>query len=72
MRFFVTVKSRAKEDRVDKIDATHFKILVKAPPVDGKANEAVLRNLAAYLNVPYSQLNLVSGHTAKQKVIELL
>lgn len=71
MRYHIKVKAKAKVDCVEKIDATHFKISVKAPPVDGKANEAVVRSLAYYFDVPFSQLKLVSGHTSKNKIIEI-
>jgi uncharacterized protein YggU (UPF0235/DUF167 family) len=42
-----------------------------APPVDGAANDALLRFLAARLEIPRSALTLVSGHTARTKVVAL-
>ena len=44
---------------------------VAAAPERGRANEAVLRLLSAQLDVPRSQLTLLSGHAAKDKVVEL-
>ena len=44
---------------------------VKAPPVDGRANEAVIKALAKYLNISPSEIDLVSGHTAKMKTFEI-
>ena len=38
MKIFVTVKPNAKEERVEKIDDTHFKVSVKEPPTEGRAN----------------------------------
>ncbi len=68
MRYFVTVKARAREDRVEVIDANHFSISVKAAPIEGKANLSVRRLLARTLGIPPSCLRLVAGETGKKKV----
>ncbi|MFZ1654287.1 MAG: DUF167 domain-containing protein [Candidatus Moraniibacteriota bacterium] len=70
MHFFVTVKTRARAEHVEPIDATHFSVSVKAAPVEGKANMAVERLLARYLGVPRSRLALRSGTTGKRKVFD--
>ena len=48
-----------------------WKLRVAAPPADGKANEAVLRLLAETLAVPRARVALVSGHSGRDKVVEL-
>jgi uncharacterized protein len=48
-----------------------WKLRVTAPPVDGKANEAVLRLLAETLAVPRARVALVAGHAGRDKVVEL-
>ena len=48
-----------------------WKVRVAAPPEDGRANEAVLRLLAAQLGLPRRAVTIVSGHTAREKVVEL-
>ncbi|OBG29869.1 DUF167 domain-containing protein [Mycobacterium sp. E3198] len=42
-------------------------IYVRERAVDGKANEAVIRLLAAHLHLPRSRIALVSGTTARLK-----
>jgi uncharacterized protein YggU (UPF0235/DUF167 family) len=42
-------------------------IYVREPAVDGKANDAVARLLAAHLQLPRSRVELVSGATSRQK-----
>jgi uncharacterized protein (TIGR00251 family) len=42
-------------------------IYVREPAVDGKANDAVARLLADHLQLPRSQIELVSGATSRQK-----
>ena len=48
-----------------------WKLRVAAAPERGRANEAVLDLLACSLDVPRASLELVSGHTAQDKVVEL-
>ena len=42
-----------------------------SPPVDGKANEALLRFLADQLSLPKQQVSLKSGQTSRRKVVEV-
>lgn len=44
-------------------------VAVNAPPVDGAANEAVLGAVAKALGVRPRQMSIISGHTARSKVI---
>ena len=48
-----------------------WKVRVSVAPERGQANEAVLRLLSVRLDVPRSQLTLLSGHTGKNNVVEL-
>jgi uncharacterized protein len=48
-----------------------WKVRVTAPPEDGRANEAVLDLLAECLDLPRRSLSIVSGHTAREKVVQL-
>ena len=42
-----------------------------APAEDGRANAAVLRLLAEAVRLPRSSVSLVSGHGARDKIVEL-
>ncbi len=48
-----------------------LKIRLLAPPVDGKANAALLGFLAERLRISKSALRLVSGQSSRRKVIEI-
>ena len=48
-----------------------WKVRVAAPPEDGRANDAVVRLLAERLHVPRASVSVVSGHTSRDKVVEL-
>jgi uncharacterized protein YggU (UPF0235/DUF167 family) len=46
-------------------------VRVAAPPEGGRANEAVVRLLADTLALPREAVTLVSGHGARDKIVEL-
>jgi uncharacterized protein (TIGR00251 family) len=48
-----------------------WKVRVAAPPEGGRANEAVLELLSERLGLPRRALSIVSGHAARDKVVEM-
>lgn len=71
MKILVKAKPNAQKEEVLRVDENHFVVAVKEPPVGGKANEAIVRALAEYFKIPKSQVRIISGHTSRQKVIEI-
>ncbi len=71
MKIFVKAKPKSKEERVEKIDGTHFIVSVKEPPVQGKANAAIAKALAEYFGVSVYSVKLTSGFSSKEKVFEI-
>ena len=71
MKLFVNVKTGAKAVKVEKMSESDFKVSVKAPPKEGRANEAVIAALSDYFDVPKSSISIVSGFKFKRKVIEV-
>lgn len=71
MIIFVKVKPAAKEEKVEKIDEINFRVQVKEPPVEGRANRAVIKALADYFGVTQSGIRIVSGFTSRLKTIEI-
>jgi uncharacterized protein (TIGR00251 family) len=49
----------------------YLKVRVSAPPVDGAANAALLGFLAKTLRRPRSSLKIISGETARLKLVEI-
>jgi hypothetical protein len=47
------------------------RIRLSAAPVDGSANDALVRFLAELLHVPRSTVRLVSGQTSRSKVVAI-
>jgi uncharacterized protein len=48
-----------------------WKLRVSAPPQDGRANAAVVELLASVLRVPARTISVVSGHGARDKLVEV-
>ena len=48
-----------------------WKVRVTQAPENGRANDAVVRLLAETLDVPRDAVTLVSGHTGREKIVEL-
>jgi len=48
-----------------------LKIRLAAPPVDGKANDALVKFVAEALAIPKAAVNLKSGQTSRRKVLEV-
>ena len=70
-RLSLRVQPRASRNEIAGVAAGAVRVRLTAPPVDGAANEALLRFLADRLDVSRSALTLVSGHTARTKVVEV-
>lgn len=65
------VKPRAARNRVLGLQNDRLVLQLQAPPVDGAANAALLRFLAAQLGVPPSRVELVRGSTSRHKWIRV-
>ena len=48
-----------------------FKVYVTAPPVNGKANKAVIKVLAEYLKVKKRNIKIIKGKKSKEKIVEI-
>lgn len=70
-RVTVKVHPRAKRSGVTGRFGEAWKLDLAAPPVDGKANEECVRWFAEVTGVARSRVRVVSGATARLKVIEL-
>jgi uncharacterized protein len=67
----IKVVPRASADRVAGIEDRHLKIRITAPPVEGKANDHLLKFLAEHLKVRRSQLCLLQGEGSRLKRIRV-
>ncbi len=65
------VQPRASKTEVVGRHGDAIKIRVKAPPVDGAANEEIVRFLAKRFKVPRKSVELMSGSSSRHKQIAI-
>jgi hypothetical protein len=63
----VRVTPRAGRDEIVGWQGGELRVRLRAPPVEGQANEALRRLLASHLGVPASSVELLTGATARTK-----
>jgi uncharacterized protein len=71
LRLRLRVQPRASRDRLGEPMGDRLKVTITAPPVDGKANEHLLRFLAREFRVPRGAVTLVSGETGREKTVRI-
>jgi uncharacterized protein (TIGR00251 family) len=67
----VRVQARARRDEIAGEQAGSLLVRVTAPPVEGKANAAVCRLLAARLGLAPGRVAVVRGTASRDKLIEI-
>ena len=67
----IRIQPRASKTEVVTMESGGLKIRLTAPPVDGAANEALVKFLAATLSIPRSNVEIVAGHTSREKVVRI-
>jgi len=65
----VRVQPGASRTEVAGLHGKELKVRLKAPPVEGKANEALLKFVAEVLRVRRSQCKLVRGEKSRSKIV---
>lgn len=83
MRIIVKAKPRSKKELVERVsqptldlslggqELVEYKVSVKEAPVDGRANEAIIKALAKYFDIAPSLVKLISGSTSKKKIFQI-
>jgi len=67
----VKVAPNKKEDKVIVLDNGVYLVWLKAKPIEGQANNKLIKVLADYFNLPKSLLTIKSGTKSRLKVIEI-
>jgi hypothetical protein len=72
MRIYLKVIPRSSRNLVEKISVGEYRVHLTAPPVDGKANEALIKLLAEHFNVSKSAIEIVGGKSSSRKMVDIL
>ena len=67
----VRIQPRSSKNGVTRMEDGSLKIRLTAPPVDGAANEALIKFLSETLSISKSQVEIVSGHTSREKRLKI-
>ena len=67
----VRIQPRSSKNGVTRMEDGTLKIRLTAPPVDGAANEALVKFLSEALSVSKSQVEIVTGHTSREKRVKI-
>lgn len=65
------MQPRASRTELAGLHGTEIRIRVAAPPVDGAANEALIRFVARRLGVPRALVAIAAGETSRSKVVSV-
>ncbi len=67
----VKVTPRAKKSEISGADPGWVRVRLQAPPVDGKANEALVELFAARFALPKRSVEILTGETSRLKRVRL-
>ncbi|PJZ66291.1 hypothetical protein CH371_08405 [Leptospira wolffii] len=71
MRIQVRIKPNSKKPFVQKGEDGIWIVAVREPALEGKANDALIRAVAAELDLPQSRVRLVRGEKSRLKILEI-
>ena len=69
--FAVRVHPRARKNAITGVAGDAVKLSLTAPPVEGRANKAVVEFFADFFEIPRSSITIASGATSRTKVIRI-
>ncbi len=67
----VKVKPNSKQQEIYTAEDGSLVVRLKSPPIDGKANEELIKLLAAEFQVAKSSIRIKAGQSSRQKLIEI-
>lgn len=71
MKILVKVKTGSAKDEVQKLEDGSFLVYIKIQPEKGKANKTLICALGKHFDIPQSSIQIISGHTSKNKIIDV-
>jgi hypothetical protein len=71
MRLTIHVKPNGKVSEILSRQGHEWTVRLHAPPIEGKANEELIRFLAESFDVSKSCVTILKGATSKTKIVEI-
>jgi hypothetical protein len=69
--FAIKVHPRAHKNAITGLVGDALRLALTAPPVEGKANQAVIEFFADLFAIPRSSVTIASGETSRNKVVRI-
>lgn len=69
--FAIKVHPRARRNAITGTVGDALKLALTAPPVEGRANQAVIEFFADLFEIPRSSVTIASGETSRNKVVRV-
>ena len=71
MKIKVKVKPNSRQQKIEQSDDGTWIVNLKSQPIDGKANQELIKLLAQYCQVTKKQITIKTGQTTKTKLVEI-
>ena len=69
----IVARPRSAADRLERDDdGAVWVVRCTSPPIDGRANRAIVRLLAEWLDVPGASVRLLRGEGSRRKTFEIV
>ena len=72
MKIQVKVKPNSKQQKIEEGDDGSLVVYLKSPPIDGQANQELIKLLAKRFQVSKSNISIKSGLSSRNKLVELV
>jgi len=71
MKLWIFVKPNSRKEGIQRFPDGSYRVSVRVPAYEGRANEAIIEILADFFSVPKSRIRIVSGARGRRKLIEI-
>jgi len=69
--FSIKVHPRARKNAITGVMGDALKLALTAPPIEGRANQAVIEFFAELFEIPRSSVTIASGETSRNKKVKI-
>ncbi len=72
MKLSVVAHPNAKKEKIEEDLLGTLHVYVNEPPLNGRANSAIINSLSKHFKIKRSNVILISGEKSKNKVFEII
>lgn len=76
MKISVHVKPGSRKESIEWVENLFGEktlvVKIREKPVDGEANRGLIEALSNFLDIPKSRVQIIRGHTSREKVVEII